>query len=629
MSSKHTEYGPCACAACKGQIDSNSADTSDGERAPQMAPTYDNNEVIGQIVSGAKWSGSNITYGFLQSSPSWDIGYEGDGFQEFTSAQKAATRSVMSLWDDVVAPSFTEKTSNEQNANVKFGNTDTSINYAHAYYPGSYNWAGEVWLNAPTYNGLYNPDPGDYYFMTILHEVGHAIGLSHPGAYNGGSPTYANNAEYAQDTHQWTVMSYFSASNTGADWNGGSGWQYAQTPMVHDILAAQAIYGADTTTRTGDTTYGFNSNAGHAVYDFSQNSSPVLSIYDAGGTDTLDLSGFSQRAIIDLEPGTYSSAGGTTSSMKFNIGIANGTWIENAIGGSGNDTIRGNVLDNELSGNGGDDHLYGYDGNDTLSGGGGTDWAYFSLAIADYSFKVFSTTIQVIGDFVDTVLNDIEWLSFSDTTTSYADLEAQWTSTEYTNGADSIVLSSNGANVSMLAGDDVVSYTDGFVRVNGGSGSDTIDFSGFASAIGVKLYDSGYEVHTRDAKHVDSGTKRYIADLTDVENVVGTAFNDKLYGDDADNTFTYVEGRDKIRGYDGTDTADFSNFDAAIKVNLNSSKYEVTTRDKTDLNSGSKRNIADLRDVENIIGTDHHDKLYGDDADNLLIGNDGDDIFKG
>ena len=550
-----------------------------------MAPTYDNGQVIGQIVSGAKWSGSQITFGFLQSSPSWDIGYEGDGFSAFTAAQEAATRNVMSSWDDLIAPSFVEKTSNEQNANVKFGNTDTSINYAHAYYPGSHNWAGEVWLNAPSYNGLYSPDPGDYYFMTILHEVGHAIGLSHPGAYNGGSPTYANNAVYAQDTHQWTVMSYFNASNTGADWNGGSGWQYAQTPMVHDILAVQAIYGADPTTRTGDTTYGFNSNAGHSVFDFSQNASPVLSIYDAGGTDTLDLSGFSQRALIDLEPGTYSSAGGTTSSMKFNIGIANNTWIENAVGGSGNDTIRGNSLDNELSGNGGNDHLHGLDGNDTLSGGAGTDWVYFVLDIASYTFEVLDSSIQVLADFLDTVLDDIEWFSFSDTTISYQDLETQWSFTEYTDGADTIALSALGDNVRMLGGDDMVSYTGGYAIVDGGSGTDTMDFSGFGSAVQVSLETAGDDVLTRDASHLNSGTWRTLGNLIDIENVVGTSFDDELNGSDGANELlggagndllSGLGGNDTLDGGDGTDTAVFKNAAATYAMAVSGSEILIS-----------------------------------------------------
>ena len=741
MSTRHNEHGPCACPACSGHVQVGTPDTSSSDRVPQMAPTYDNNQVIGQIVSGAKWSTSTITFGFLKSSPSWDIGYEGDGFSQFTSAQKAATRNVMSQWDDVIAPSFVEQTSNEQYANVKFGNTTTSINYAHAYYPGNYNWAGEVWLNAATYTGLYQPDPGDYYYMTILHEVGHAIGLSHPGNYNGGAPTYASDAVYAQDTHQWTVMSYFSASNTGADWNGGSGWQYAQTPMVHDILAAQAIYGADTTTRTGNTTYGFNSNAGQAVFDFSQNAAPVLTIYDAGGTDTLDLSGFSQRAIIDLEPGTYSSAGGTTSAMTFNIGIAHNTWIENAIGGSGNDTIRGNVLDNTLSGNGGNDHLHGLDGNDTLSGGAGTDWAYFTQAIANYTFQVLESSIQVVADFVDTVMNDIEWFSFSDTNISYADLEAQYAFTEYTNLADSIVLPVSGDSVRMLGGDDQVSYTGGYATIDGGSGTDTVDFSGFGAAVWVDLGFSGTsEGWTRDDTHVRSGTWREIADLTDVENVTGSDYDDKLYGDDGANilaggagddnlygnggndtldggtgsdtaffsnafstynfaqsgtdilvtgsadgtdtvrdtveyfkfsdetlsraelistlsplTFTanadtvdlpssggtfdtlggndhvsYTGGYARIDGGLGTDTVDFSNFGSAVWVNLAySGTSEGWTRDDTHVRSGTWREIADLTDVENVTGSDHDDKLYGDDGANVLAGGAGNDILQG
>ena len=87
---------------------------------------------------------------------------------------------------------------------------------------------------------------------TTEHEIGHAIGLAHPGLYNGGSPTYDKDAFYQQDTHQYTVMSYFYADNTGADWRAGDGvWRYAQTPMVHDIMALQSIYGVETATRTG------------------------------------------------------------------------------------------------------------------------------------------------------------------------------------------------------------------------------------------------------------------------------------------------------------------------------------------------------------------------------------------
>ncbi|MEM8811160.1 MAG: M10 family metallopeptidase C-terminal domain-containing protein [Pseudomonadota bacterium] len=410
----HKEGDPhCACPGCMGHVAENSDPVKTGTDGAQQAPYFNDSQVVGQLNSGATWSGSSISYSFLQTSPWWDVNYEGQSMSAFNSNQVAATREIMGLWDDLIAPSLVEQNTSREYADIKLANTSSYINYAHAYYPGDHLWAGEIWLNAPTYTGLYYPDPGDYYYLTIMHEAGHALGLSHPGAYNGGSPTYANNAEYAQDTHQWTVMSYFSASNTGADWNGGTGWQYAQTPMVHDVLAIQAMYGADTTTRTGNTVYGFNSTAGRSVFDFSTNQAPVLTIYDAGGIDTLDLSGFSQRAVVNLNPGTYSSAGGTTSSMTYNIGIAVGTIIENAYGGSGDDVITGNYANNHLKGNGGDDKLTGFGGNDILEGGSGNDWANFSGGIANYLINATETYFEIIGEGHDTVYMDVENFSFA------------------------------------------------------------------------------------------------------------------------------------------------------------------------------------------------------------------------
>ena len=75
--------------------------------------------------------------------------------------------------------------------------------------------------------------------------------------------------------------------------------------MIHDILALQAIYGAETTTRTGDTTYGFHSTADRGVFDFTQNAHPIVAIWDSGGNDTLDLSDSTRRRASTSLPAPF------------------------------------------------------------------------------------------------------------------------------------------------------------------------------------------------------------------------------------------------------------------------------------------------------------------------------------
>jgi serralysin len=207
-------------------------------------------------------------------------------------------------------------------------------------------------------------------------------------------------------------MSYFNSGNSGArgfvNWATGGYYQTPQTPMVHDIAAAQSLYGADPTTRTGDTVYGFNSNAGNAVYDFTVNKDPFLSIYDAGGHDTLDLSGWHHPTTLDLRPGAFSSGFGSDADatqlnalwgtnftqaqwtaiyegrtgnpgfLSDNIGIAYNTIIEDGKTGSGNDILQGNDVANRLDAGAGNDTLTGGLGNDTLIGGAGNDKFVFA-----------------------------------------------------------------------------------------------------------------------------------------------------------------------------------------------------------------------------------------------------------
>jgi serralysin len=117
------------------------------------------------------------------------------------------------------------------------------------------------------------------------------------------------------------------------------------------------------------TTYGFNNDSGRAEYTANLGVISAYTVFDSGGIDTLNYSGFDANQRIDLTQENFSDVGGGIG----NVTIAFGTIIENAIGGSGNDNLLGNSANNTLTGGGGDDVINGMDGNDTLIGGFGND----------------------------------------------------------------------------------------------------------------------------------------------------------------------------------------------------------------------------------------------------------------
>ena len=296
------------------------------------------------------WASNTITY----------------NINALNAAEQFLAQSAFQAWHDVANINFVQTSGA---ANITFSNTGTMQAYTNAawYSSGEIAYANIVissdWITND--GGAYDGKTGidSYGYQTYVHEIGHALGLGHQGPYNG-SASYSANATYANDTWQYSIMSYFAENNYS-----GSSYRYVVTPQMADIYAIGSIYGAASSTRTGDTVYGFNSNAG-AVFNFSAYSpAPALTIYDNGGNDTLDCSGYSSAQVIDLRPGAFSSVGGLVN----NIGIALNAIIEKAIGGSGNDTLIANNAGCTLSGGGGGDTLAGGAGSDSLIGGFGID----------------------------------------------------------------------------------------------------------------------------------------------------------------------------------------------------------------------------------------------------------------
>lgn len=206
---------------------------------------------------------------------------------------------------------------------------------------------GDVWFVSNDKDmSVPKAQPGDAGCHTIIHELGHAMGLTHSGNYNG--ILDRSKIDSHEDSQSHSVMSYRGERTTYANHGGFR----ASAPQLDDIYAYQSKYGVNHQTRKDDTTYGFNSNTGRDFLSVNtKHDKMVAAIWDGGGNDTLDFSGYSQDQKISLEEGTFSDVDG----LKGNVSIAYGATIENAKGGTGNDWLVGNAANNELRGGDGND----------------------------------------------------------------------------------------------------------------------------------------------------------------------------------------------------------------------------------------------------------------------------------
>jgi len=457
----------------------------------------------------------------------------------------------------------------------------------------------------------------------------------------------------------------------------------AYNDTLYGSLGDNLIMGGD----SGDSIEGRGGNDtldGGDGNDFLSGGLGNDSILGGNGNDTINGKG----GCDTLDGGANTASGDTLSFVQAGLGVsldladqseqtinANSDTItqsgfEHLIGSRYNDLLYGTTDANLISGGEGNDFISGMGGNDTLSGYWGTDTVSYMDAAVGVSVDLSVTGVQTIAAGWQNTLDGFENIIGSaddDILTGNSDdnvMDGKTGTDELHGGGgtDTLTFRHLGSDVSfdlavltqqMVTEDEDMVTQDGFENIIGSDHNDELYGDAEDNVIqGMAGNDTLYGGHSADDHGGYGDTVSYantmlgvVVDLgndiaavdgnggTDTlyffQNVLGSDYNDMLYGDDGDNVITGGTGDDLINGKggidalhggDGTDTLSFAGYGAGVTVDLSDSGIQVIN---------ALEDTVTQDGFEIIQGSAHADSLTGDAGDNILYGNGGQDSLFG
>ena len=319
----------------------------------QVSKTPFTTEIFAGLLFEYQWNAQTLTYSIPSGTAFFSQNYstrnEWNNWYVITSSQAQRFRELIDEVNRYINLEIIEVPDDRSYGDIRIAYTDAvssnSLGYAYLPTPRFVNGtqanpaSGDIWLSTDLYNQ--NDTAGSHFYHILMHELGHALGLTHP--FEANTPFPRTPTEF--DNFQYSVMSYSQhPSHFGA---------YPKTFMPFDILALQYLYGANLDYSPEDTVYQFTDNIG------------IITIWDPNGFNTLDFSALSSSVTVDMNEGGFSSAGSVETAWERhqpgnnNLALAYGTQIHEVIGTDSNDTIIGNSLDNTVYlGSGNDLYIY-------------------------------------------------------------------------------------------------------------------------------------------------------------------------------------------------------------------------------------------------------------------------------